>query len=75
MILNCPKCNSPVIKGMDGLDKTGCDFIQEIRCPNCKSDIKAHIFTEVIIEINGELYLRGKKISNFVREVNIRHVN
>lgn len=70
MILNCPKCNAPILKDLESLvGGQGRDFKLAMRCPHCQKDMTIEFHFELVVVIEQQMYFRGKKIENFAKEV------
>lgn len=54
MIIQCPYCTSPVLKGMEDLRHLAVNFSFEMRCPHCQKNITVAITFERTVIINEE---------------------
>ncbi len=52
MIIQCPYCTSPVLKGMEELRHLAVSFSFEMRCPHCKQNIGVQMTFERTVIIN-----------------------
>lgn len=67
MIINCPYCSVPVIKGMNGLFAKGINVDLSCRCPGCKRNLEIKMVFVATITINDQF-----KLTKLGEDTNIR---
>lgn len=63
MIINCPYCSGPLIKGTTSHNDEG-SFEMDMRCPHCKKNVSIRIRTI----IKTEIFINKVKIEHFGQE-------
>jgi protein-disulfide isomerase len=54
MIINCPYCSGPVLKGLEELRDVAITVSFESRCPHCQKNVAVVLKSERIVIINEE---------------------
>ncbi len=54
MIIQCPYCNTPLMKGMEELRHLAVNFSFETKCAHCQKMVTVELLFERIVIINQE---------------------